>query len=82
MQGDALSSVIFAVFGCGNHDWASTYQKIPTLCDNTLAERGAHRVVPRGEGDAGSSDFFDSFERWEGALWDALQKVGFPSRRS
>ena len=75
LQGDALSQVSFAVFGCGNRDWALTYQRIPTLCDDTLAARGAKRLTARGEGDAGSSDFFDAFDKWETSLWEALQEV-------
>ena len=75
LQGDALSQVNFAVFGCGNRDWALTYQKIPTLVDTTLAARGAKSVIPRGEGDAGSNNLFESFEEWETKLWEGLQKV-------
>ncbi|KAF7316595.1 Fatty acid hydroxylase [Mycena chlorophos] len=30
----ALANVRFAVFGCGNTDWANTYQRIPTLVDD------------------------------------------------
>lgn len=76
LKGDELSLVTFAVFGCGNRDWALTYQRIPTLCDGTLSERGAKRIVARGEGDAGSSELFEAFERWETTLWEALQDVG------
>ena len=75
LQGDALAQTTFALFGCGNHDWALTYQKIPTLVDSILAEHGAARVLPRGVGDAGASDLFEAFEKWEAALWRELQKV-------
>lgn len=77
LQGDVLKQATFAVFGCGNHDWALTYQKIPTLVDSTLAERGARRVLPRGAGDAGSSNLFEAFDKWETELWEELQKVVF-----
>lgn len=75
LQGPALTGVTFAVFGCGNRDWALTYQRIPTLCDDTLAGHGGSRLITRGEGDAGSSDLFQSFEKWEADLWAALRKV-------
>lgn len=66
----------YAVFGCGNHDWVATYQRIPTLIDTLAAERGAERLLERGAGDAGASDFFNSFDKWEEDLWIALAKVG------
>nr|BAL05197.1 cytochrome P450 [Phanerodontia chrysosporium] len=75
LNGSELADVSFAAFGCGNRDWASTYQRIPTLCDDTMAARGGKRHAPRGEGDAGSSDLFESFEHWEAGLWEALQKT-------
>ena len=71
-----MKGVRYAVFGCGNHDWVATYQRIPTLIDNLAAERGAERLVERGVGDAGGSDFFDSFDKWEAGLWKVLSEVG------
>ncbi|KAH8107855.1 bifunctional P-450/NADPH-P450 reductase, partial [Cristinia sonorae] len=69
-----LSKVKFGVFGCGNRDWVATYQRIPKLIDEILADKGATRIVARGEGDAGASDFFDSFDAWETNLWPILSK--------
>ncbi|KAJ7218356.1 fatty acid hydroxylase [Mycena pura] len=80
IEGDTLADVRFAVFGCGNADWTTTYQKIPTLCDDLFAERGAHRLVPRGAGDAGRGGFFESFDEFEAGLWVALQKEYSTSR--
>ncbi|KAI0071730.1 bifunctional P-450/NADPH-P450 reductase [Panus rudis PR-1116 ss-1] len=65
----------YAVFGCGNRDWVQTYQRIPTLIDRLLAERGAKRLLSRGEGDAGGSDFFESFDRWCANLWEEVSKI-------
>jgi cytochrome P450/NADPH-cytochrome P450 reductase len=60
---DALSGVNYAVFGCGNSDWAATYQSIPRLIDQQLAAHGARSVYARGEGDA-RSDLDGQFEHW------------------
>src|SRR3954452_4319656 len=54
-----------AVFGCGNTDWARTYQAIPKAVDEDLARAGATPLVPRGEADAGG-DFFGDFDDWYG----------------
>ena len=60
---DAGSGLAFSVFGCGNMDWASTYQAVPTLIDTQLEAHGARRVHQRGEGDA-RSDFDGQFSEW------------------
>ena len=67
----AATGVRYTVFGCGNRDWAATYQAVPTLIDAALEARGATRVYPRGEGDA-RGDFDAQFEAWYAGLWDAL----------
>src|SRR6185312_7538933 len=67
----SLAGVRYTVFGCGNRDWAATYQAVPTRVDESLAARGATRVYPRGEGDA-RGDFDAQFEAWYAGLWDAL----------
>jgi cytochrome P450/NADPH-cytochrome P450 reductase len=63
--------VRYTVFGCGNRDWAATYQAVPTRIDAALEARGATRVYPRGEGDA-RGDFDGQFEAWYAGLFDAL----------
>lgn len=75
VEGSELSGVRFAVFGCGNHDWVQTYQRIPKLCDELLEQHGGKRLVTRGEGDAAASDFFEVFDDFEAKLWDAVGKV-------
>src|SRR6188508_3606919 len=60
---DAFAKVRYAVFGCGNSDWAATYQSIPRIIDEQLAAHGAHSVYARGEGDA-RSDLDGQFESW------------------
>ncbi|HET8915080.1 MAG TPA: cytochrome P450, partial [Propionibacteriaceae bacterium] len=68
---DAGSGLAFSVFGCGNMDWASTYQAVPTLIDTQLEAHGARRVHARGEGDA-RSDFDGQFSEWYQGLWSSL----------
>src|SRR5215471_484006 len=71
-----LEGVRYAVFGCGNRDWASTFQAIPRLIDTRLAEFGARRIYARGEGDA-REDFDGQFQAWYRPLWPALgQELG------
>jgi len=60
---DAFAKLRYAVFGCGNSDWAATYQSIPRLIDDQLAAHGARSVYARGEGDA-RSDLDGQFESW------------------
>ncbi len=67
----AADGLPFAVFGCGNRDWAATYQEIPRLLDQRMAESGGHRLLVRGEGDA-ADDFDGDFERWYSKLWPAV----------
>jgi cytochrome P450 / NADPH-cytochrome P450 reductase len=60
---DAFTKLRYAVFGCGNSDWAATYQSIPRLIDEQLAAHGGKSVYARGEGDA-RSDLDGQFEQW------------------
>jgi cytochrome P450/NADPH-cytochrome P450 reductase len=71
LEPGALAGVRYLVFGCGNRQWARTYQAVPKRIDEALARAGATRVRARGETDA-SGDFFGAFEDWLGALWTDL----------
>ncbi len=70
---DAFAKVRYAVFGCGNSDWAATYQSVPRIIDEQLAAHGARGVYSRGEGDA-RSDLDGQFEKWFAALGPAAAK--------
>jgi cytochrome P450/NADPH-cytochrome P450 reductase len=70
----AFAGVRFTVFGCGDHDWAETFQRIPRLIDSKLAEHGAERIHPRGEGDQ-SDDIDTQFRDWYGGLFESLAKA-------
>ncbi|WP_225086569.1 bifunctional cytochrome P450/NADPH--P450 reductase [Pectobacterium colocasium] len=67
----ALAGLQFCVFGCGNLQWARTYQAIPKRVDAALEKAGAQRIKARGEADSGG-DFFGSFDDWYGNLWPTL----------
>src|ERR1700726_1165910 len=60
---DSFAKMRYAVFGCGNSDWAATYQSIPRFIDERLAAHGGRSVFARGEGDA-RSDLDGQFEEW------------------
>jgi cytochrome P450/NADPH-cytochrome P450 reductase len=60
---DAFAKVRYAIFGCGNSDWAATYQSVPRFIDEKLTVHGARAVYPRGEGDA-RSDLDGQFQKW------------------
>ena len=70
----ALKGVRYAVFGCGNRQWARTYQAVPKRFDAAFEAAGATRIKERGETDAGG-DFFGAFEEWYGALWGDLGRA-------
>ena len=72
----SLAGVRYTVFGCGNRDWASTYQAIPRQIDELLAAKGAERIYVRGEGDA-KEDLDGHFQAWNEPLLPALaDKLG------
>ncbi|KAF4306958.1 Cytochrome P450 [Botryosphaeria dothidea] len=75
LKGTELDGVNYAVFGCGHHDWAATFHRIPTLVDRLFEERGGKRVAPLSTADAGAGDMFSDFEKWEDEeFWPAMKK--------
>ncbi|GEL18710.1 bifunctional cytochrome P450/NADPH--P450 reductase [Pseudonocardia asaccharolytica] len=69
-DGPRLSGA-YTVFGCGNTEWATTYQAVPTLLDTRLDAHGAHRVHRRGEGNA-AGDFDAQYRDWHADLWSDI----------
>lgn len=67
----SLSGVRYAVFGCGNRDWAATFQTVPRMIDSKLEALGAKRFTAAGEGDA-RDDFDGQFQSWVSPLWSTL----------
>lgn len=66
-----LRGVRYALFGCGDRNWAATYQAVPKLVDERLAACGATRIAERGEGDA-DGDFDADFRAWYGPIWSRI----------
>ncbi|MBS4211083.1 cytochrome P450 [Bacillus sp. FJAT-49825] len=76
LETGSLKGVQYAVFGCGDHNWANTYQDVPRFIDEQLALKGAVRFSERGEGDAGG-DFEEQLEEWKNQMWqDAFKTFG------
>jgi cytochrome P450/NADPH-cytochrome P450 reductase len=73
-RSESLARVNYAVFGCGNREWAATFQETPRRIDQKLEQRGARRIHLRGEGDA-SDDFDGQFQSWYQPLWSSLAKA-------
>jgi cytochrome P450/NADPH-cytochrome P450 reductase len=76
---DAARGVSYTVFGCGNTEWASTYQAVPTMLDEQLAAHGGQRLQPRGEGNV-AGDFDADYRSWHGDLWtEVASALGLPA---
>jgi cytochrome P450/NADPH-cytochrome P450 reductase len=76
----ALSGARFAVFGCGNRQWARTYQATPKRVDAALEKAGAARLMARGEADSGG-DFFGAFDEWRAKFWPQIAETFGKARR-
>lgn len=75
LKGNELENVNYAVFGCGHHDWAQTFHKIPKMVDATIEKLGGTRITALGVADAAEGDMFTRFETWEDdLLWPALRE--------
>lgn len=71
-----LKGVHYAVFGCGDRNWANTYQDVPRFIDEQLAAKGASRFSQRGEADV-STDFEQQLKEWKKLMWsDAMKAFG------
>lgn len=82
-QNRHLENVTYAVFGCGHSDWVSTFQRIPTLLDNLIAQCGGQRMTERGSANASEGDIFGDFDLWtERIFWPAVAPDTASSRVS
>jgi cytochrome P450 / NADPH-cytochrome P450 reductase len=68
---EAFDDLSYTVFGCGNTEWATTYQAVPTELDAELDQHGANRIHPRGAGDV-RGDFDAAYRNWHDTLWQDI----------
>jgi len=79
--GAKFKDVRYAVFGCGNKQWAATYQKFPSKVTETLESLGGCCMAPLGEGDMDSGEVELEFARWTITFTVALlraQNIAIP----
>ncbi|KAG9233573.1 fatty acid hydroxylase [Amylocarpus encephaloides] len=77
LGGNKLQGTKFAVFGCGNHDWVSTFHKVPKQLQTGFEERGASQICDIGLGDVAEGDIFGDFDKWQDEkLWAAIGGEG------
>lgn len=62
-----LEDVSYFMLGCGNSDWAATFQEVPRKIDAQLEALGAKRIVASEELDA-RADVDTQFHTWLDAL--------------
>ncbi|WP_344364749.1 cytochrome P450 [Streptomyces gobitricini] len=75
----SVDGVPYAVLGVGDRNWAATYQRVPGLLDERLAELGGVRLLARGEADA-SGDLGGAVRAFTDALrGELLERYGDPS---
>ncbi|MEM1053580.1 MAG: cytochrome P450, partial [Pseudomonadota bacterium] len=68
----SLKGVSYYILGCGNSDWAATFQDVPRRIDAKLETNGALSIIPTEELDA-RGDVDSQFHNWLDCL---LPKVG------
>ncbi|KAJ5594210.1 Bifunctional cytochrome NADPH reductase [Penicillium hispanicum] len=73
LKGSSLEGVNYAVFGCGHHDWASTFHRVPKAVNELVLENGGSRLCDIGLADAAHADMFSDFDGWgETGFWPAI----------
>ncbi|KAJ4349418.1 uncharacterized protein N0V89_008033 [Didymosphaeria variabile] len=74
-----FEGIYHAVYGCGNRDWAATFQRIPALVDDAFIRYGSTPIVNRAASDVADGNVANEFDHWaDGVLWPALKKLYFP----
>lgn len=72
LPADTLSGVRFAVLGCGNKQWRTTFQKFPRTVHERMQALGARSFFALGACDA-DGDFDAAAEAWCRGVWPALR---------
>ena len=75
-----LENIHYFVFGCGNTNWKSTYQKIPNFWDESFKKLGATRIAEPAEFNEAEDDledvFSDYYKTMAPALMHSLPDIG------
>jgi cytochrome P450/NADPH-cytochrome P450 reductase len=74
LRRDLLKGVRFAVLGCGNKQWRTTFQKFPVFLADRLTALGATSFHEAGACDA-DGDFDAVAESWSKNLWPKLRQA-------
>lgn len=73
-----LESTRFSLFGCGNKQWHTTFQRVPRMMQKRLSELGGEALLDLVEGDEGA-DMETQFLAWKTelitVLCDEFQRV-------
>jgi len=77
-RADLLKGAKYSVFGVGNSEWVSTYQRIPKLIDAVLSKLGAERQREPGFVDV-KGDVIGPWEEWRDDLWKTLGSTSAPA---
>lgn len=65
---DSSAKLTYAVFGCGNRDWRSTYQKFPKQVQDWLAKRQfSEALIELGQGNA-EDDQLKDWRKWRAEM--------------
>ncbi|CAD0112093.1 unnamed protein product [Aureobasidium uvarum] len=68
-----LKGAVYAVYGVGSSDCASTFHRIPKLVNELMEKAGAAKIVDLGLSDV-KTDLFGPWEDWVDQLVNALVK--------
>ena len=71
----SMQKVKYALFGCGNPDWVTTYHRIPKLIESILDRTGATKFCETGFGNA-AGDIIGAFDAFAEQVWTALRESG------
>jgi len=71
---EKFKGVRFAVFGCGNRQWAGTYMAFSQKVQSALEAMGGLVLAPFGTGDMDSGEAEFAFSRWEIAVCIAFMR--------
>ncbi|KAK2611954.1 hypothetical protein QQS21_002060 [Conoideocrella luteorostrata] len=70
-----LKDVRVSVFGVGDHNWPTTFHRIPKLINEKLQQLGAQQVAPTALADV-QEDLLGPFDEWSESVVKVLSEEG------